>query len=125
MRRNRRMVSSVRRLFVENLEIRNLLAADFVPGELVIQYDADLAGLMMVTNQQMGAEVLQEIDPVGQDAATVARVRVPVGRDLMSIAQEYQKMPGVLSAEPNYILKKAAVSNDPFYASGQIGRAHV
>jgi subtilisin family serine protease len=120
MRRNRRIVSSLRRLFVENLEIRNLLAADFVPGELVIQYDADLAPLMMVTNQQMGAEVLQEIDPVGQDAATVARVRVPVGKDLMSIAQEYQKMPGVLSAEPNYILKKAAVSNDPFYASGQL-----
>lgn len=120
MRRNRRFVSSLRKLFVENLEIRNLLAADFVPGELVIQYDADLSPLMMVTNQQLGAEVIEEIDPVDEGAATVARVRVPVGRDLMSIAQEYQRMPGVLTAEPNYILKKAAVSNDPFYASGQL-----
>jgi len=118
MRRNRRIESSFRKLVVETLEIRTLLAADFVPGELVIQYDPNMAPALMALNQNQNAEVLQKIDPVGKDAATVARIRVPVGKDVMSMAQEYQKLPGVLSAEPNYILKKAAVSNDTSYVNG-------
>jgi len=120
MRRAKRVQSSLRRLVVESLEIRSLLAADFMPGELVIQYDPNMAPALMALNHSHSAEVLEEIDPVGRDAATVARIRVPVGRDVFAMAQEYQKLPGVLTAEPNYILKKAAVSNDPFYASGQL-----
>jgi subtilisin family serine protease len=110
---------------MENLEIRSLMAADFMAGdfmagELVIQYEAGMAPGFMATNQQRGVEVLQEINPVGLDTAKVARLRIPAGKDVMAMAQEYQKLPGVLSAEPNWILKKAAVSNDPFYANGQL-----
>ena len=125
MRRFKIVKSSFRRLVMENLEIRSLMAADFMAGdfmanELVIQYEAGLAPGLMATNHQRGVEVLQEIDPVGRDSAMVARLRVPAGKDVMAMAQEYQKLPGVLSAEPNWILKKAAVSNDPSYASGQL-----
>jgi subtilisin family serine protease len=125
MRRFKIVKSSLRRLVMENLEIRSLMAADFMAGdfmagELVIQYEAGLAPGLMATNQQRGVEVLQEIDPVGRDSAMVARLRVPAGKDVMAMAQEYQKLPGVLSAEPNWILKKAAVSNDPSYTSGQL-----
>ena len=125
MRRFKIVKSSFRRLVMENLEIRSLMAADFMAGdfmagELVIQYEAGLAPGLMATNHQRGVEVLQEIDPVGRDSAMVARLRVPAGKDVMAMAQEYQKLPGVLSAEPNWILKKAAVSNDPFYSSGQL-----
>jgi len=120
MRQTTRVKSSFRRLLVENLEIRSVLASDFAPGELVIQYDPNMAPSLMVTNQQLGVEVLQEIDPVQRDAATVARVRVPVGKDVMGLAQELSSMPGVLSAEPNWILKKSDVSNDPSYSNGQL-----
>jgi subtilisin family serine protease len=94
-----------------------LLAADFVPGELLIQYDPNMAPSLMAANQKLGVEVLQEIDPVGKDAATIARIKVPAGKDMMAFAQEFGKTPGVLSAEPNWILKKAAVSNDPYYTT--------
>ncbi|MFN5104457.1 MAG: S8 family serine peptidase, partial [Planctomycetota bacterium] len=120
MRRTKRVVSSLRKLILENLEVRNLLAADFMPGELVIQYDPQMAPALMAMNQNHRAEILQEIDPVGHDAAHIARIRIPAGLDVMSMAQEYQKLPGVLTAEPNYILKKAAVSNDTSYVNGQL-----
>lgn len=120
MRRTKRVVSSFRKLILENLEIRNLLAADFMPGELVIQYDPQMAPALMAMNQNQRAEIVQEIDPVGHQAANVARIRMPAGADVMAMAKEYQKLPGVLTAEPNYILKKAAVSNDPNYVNGQL-----
>jgi len=120
MRRTKRVVSSLRKLILENLEVRNLLAADFMPGELVIQYDPQMAPALMTMNQNHRAEILQEIDPVGKNSANVARIRVPAGSDLTAMAQEYQKLPGVLTAEPNYILKKAAVSNDTNYVNGQL-----
>ncbi len=120
MRRTKRVVSSLRKLILENLEIRNLLAADFMPGELVIQYDPQMAPSLIAMNQNQRAEILQEIDPVGHQAANIARIRMPVGADVMAMAKEYQKLPGVLTAEPNYILKKAAVSNDTSYLNGQL-----
>ncbi|MCE2808932.1 MAG: S8 family serine peptidase [Planctomycetaceae bacterium] len=120
MRRTKRVVSSFRKLILENLEIRNLLAADFMPGELVIQYDPQMAPSLIAMNQSQRAEILQEIDPVGHQAANIARIRMPVGADVMAMAKEYQKLPGVLTAEPNYILKKAAVSNDTSYLNGQL-----
>ena len=120
MRRTKRVVSSLRKLILENLEIRNLLAADFMPSELVIQYDPQMAPSLIAMNQNHRAEILQEIDPVGHQAANIARIRMPVGADVMAMAKEYQKLPGVLTAEPNYILKKAAVSNDTSYLNGQL-----
>ena len=106
-------------LVVENLEIRSVLAADFVPGELVIQYDPNMAPALLAMNQNTRAEVLQEIDPVGHHSK-LARLRMPAGNDIMAMANNYLKLPGVLTAEPNWILKKAAVSNDPNYTSGQL-----
>ena len=119
MRRSKRAVSSLRMLVVENLEIRSVLAADFVPGELVIQYDPNMAPALLAMNQNTRAEVLQEIDPVGHHSK-LARLRMPAGNDIMAMANNYLKLPGVLTAEPNWILKKAAVSNDPNYTSGQL-----
>ena len=119
MRRSKRAVSSLRMLVVENLEIRSVLAADFVPGELVIQYDPNMAPALLAMNQNTRAEVLQEIDPVGHHSK-LARLRMPAGNDIMAMANNYLKLPGVLTAEPNWILKKSAVSNDPNYTSGQL-----
>ena len=119
MRRSKRAVSSLRMLVVENLEIRSVLAADFVPGELVIQYDPNMAPALLAMNQNTRAEVLQEIAPVGHHSK-LARLRMPAGNDIMAMANNYLKLPGVLTAEPNWILKKAAVSNDPNYTSGQL-----
>jgi hypothetical protein len=106
-------------LVVENLEIRSVLAADFVPGELVIQYDPNMAPALLAMNQNTRAEVLQEMDPVGHHSK-LARLRMPAGNDIMAMANNYSKLPGVLTAEPNWILKKAAVSNDPSYTGGQM-----
>jgi len=124
MRRTTRFQSSRRKLILESLEVRALLAADFVPGELIIQYDPNSAPAMMEFNKNLRAELLQNIDLVAKDAANVARVRLPAGKDLMSMAREYQKLPGVLTAEPNYVLKKAAVSNDTYYANGSLWGAY-
>ena len=103
MRRFKLVKSSFRRLVLEHLEIRSLMAADlmagdFMAGELVIQYEAGLAPGLMATNNQRGVEALHEIASVGSECTMVARMRVPGAQDVLHNAQQSQVSPSLLSA---------------------------
>lgn len=84
-----------------------------VPGELVVR---------LVPGPSPGGEtVLQDVGAMnGLTVKSVwgggryATVRVPPGRE-PEFLQRLQSLPGVLSAEPNYILTPAFVPNDPYY----------
>jgi len=118
MRRVRQTKSSKRQIKFERLEIRSLMAADFVAGELLVQYDAESAPAFEAMNANQNAEVLLNLDPVGLNSPRFARIRLPEGRDLNAAAESYQRVPGVLSAEYNWVVTKNAVSNDPQYENG-------
>ncbi len=109
-----------RRLSLENLEGRNLMAADFVPGELFIQYDpAVFSGIASVSRAQ-NARIVERKDVFGNDSLDVVKLSVSKDMDLLKVAQEYAKLPGVISVDPNWITRKFAVSNDPDYSQGSL-----
>jgi subtilisin family serine protease len=110
--------SSKRKLNFERLEIRNLMAADFMPNELLVQYRADAAPAFEAMNDNLNAEVLLDLEPVGMDTPRFARILLPMGRELDGAADSYSRIPGVLSTEYNWIVTKTALSNDPSYSDG-------
>lgn len=109
-----------RRLSLENLEGRSLMAADFVPGELFIQYDPAVFSGIASVNRAQNASVLKRMDAKGADSLDIVRVSIPKENDLLKVAEQYAKLPGVVSVEPNWITKKLAVSNDPDYTGGRM-----
>jgi len=107
-------------MFFESLELRSLLAADFVPGELLVQFAPGDEDALNGMNQNQGAEVIQTLGWRGKDHALVQHIKLPKGQDVMAMAQRYMAQPGVLSAEPNWIIKKSDVSNDTSYTNGSL-----
>jgi len=118
MRRTQLIRSSKRNLFIEKLELRSLFAADFVAGELLIQYESDYASDVGASNAAQGAQVLQDLALTNADSQRFARVRFPAGHELGNAIESYRRTPGVLSAEYNWRVTKSAVSNDPMYSNG-------
>lgn len=107
-----------RRLSLENLEGRSLLAADFVPGELFVQYEpAVFSGIASISRAQ-NVKIVERRDVFGNDSLDVVKLSVSKDMDLLKVAQEYAKLPGVVSVDPNWITEKFAVSNDPGYSQG-------
>jgi len=112
--------SGFRRLSLENLEVRSLMAADFVPGELFIQYEPAVYSGITAISRAQNAKVVEHKDVIGSDSLEVVRLSVSKDKDLLKVAQEYAKLPGVVSVDPNWITEKLVVSNDPDYAQGRM-----
>jgi subtilisin family serine protease len=113
----------------EQLEARRLLAADilareFVAGELLVQYSPQ-ATLAQQANARaaIGGEVKEVIQSrVMQEAGFGRLERVSLGKgvDLLQAIEALERNPAVAYAEPNYIYRKAAVSNDTYYTNGSL-----
>jgi subtilisin family serine protease len=111
-------------LVLEGLEERRLLAG-FVAGELLVQF-ADTASAT-ARDAARGAVQGRQLEAIqtramAQDGSGVLE-RIAVGRGL-SVDQAIAAIsarPGVLFAEPNWLLTASATSNDPAYATtGQL-----
>ena len=61
-------------MFFESLELRSLLAADFVPGELLVQFAPGDEDALNGMNQSQGAEVIQTLGWRGKDNALVQQI---------------------------------------------------
>ncbi|MFM8570109.1 MAG: S8 family serine peptidase [Pirellula sp.] len=103
---------------MEKLELRSLMAADFMEGELLVQYGSENERSLLEITESQGAEVLFNLRPQGMDAASIARVKLPEGRDLEAALAAYERMPGVISVEYNQRVSKNAQANDPYYLDG-------
>mgnify|MGYP003348627280 FL=1 len=110
----------------EQLEERSLLAADltgreFVRGELLVQFapnttPAQRAAARSAVGGQL-AETIQTATMKAAGSGSLERIKITNGMAIDKAIAAFEKMPRVLFAEPNYIYRPSAVSNDPYYAS--------
>lgn len=109
-----------RRLSCEALENRLLMAADFAPGELLLQVEVGHESDVQQHFVSRGGRTLEMIRTEAMKTAGspgLMRVALPAGSDVLQTAASMMKIPGVLSADPNWWVKPS-IANDPFYASG-------
>ncbi len=109
-----------RRLSCEALENRLLMAADFAPGELLLQVEQGHESDVQQHFVARGGRAMEMIRTEAMKASGspgLMRVALPAGSDVLQAAASMTKIPGVLSADPNWWVKPS-IANDPYYASG-------
>jgi subtilisin family serine protease len=116
-------------LTVEQLERRQLLAADllgreYVPDEILIQFVSQVTPAQMErTRAAVGGQLKEVIHTsVMQDAGSGRLELLQLDRNI-GVAEALRKLernPAVVFAEPNYIYRTAAVSNDTYYTNGSL-----
>jgi subtilisin family serine protease len=113
----------------QQLEARQLLAADlvgqeYVLGEILVQYTSQAsveeqgrarAAVAGQTREVIHTRTMQE-----SGAGKLERVALGRGLDMAAAIRAIERNPAVAYAEPNYIFKTAAVSNDTYYTNGSL-----
>lgn len=100
----------------QNVEIQNYYDAgigETVPAavnEVVVKFSRDLADEEIAKiNQKYEVQIIEKIE-----LFKIYRVRVPEGKTVEEIVEEYRREPGVVYAEPNFVHKSfAIIPNDP------------
>jgi subtilisin family serine protease len=101
------------------LENRLLMAADFAPGELLLQVEVGHESDVQQHFVSRGGRALEMIRTEAMKAAGspgLMRVVLPAGSDVLQAASTMTKIPGVLSADPNWWVKPS-IANDPYYTT--------
>lgn len=121
-KRTRGMTPAVLGLESRAVPATGLVQPAMVAGEILVAYDKSVniqQRALIRTN--FGGLLNEEIDGTERallgDGAT-ERVGLPAGASTDSAITWFSRQPGVLFAEPNYLLKPTAVSNDPYYTGG-------
>jgi hypothetical protein len=113
----------------ERLECRKLLAADFwsneyVPGEVLVQYSADATPAQRAESRALVAglvsESIQTVTMKQQGSGQLDRISIGRGLGVQDAISQLKQRPWVIYAEPNYIYRAAAVSNDAYYTNGSL-----
>lgn len=92
--------------------------APHVEGELLVKFEgggAAAATVAPMVNAQIGAQMLEEFPGIGWQ-----RVRLPEGMSVGEALERYQRMTGVVAAQPNYIYHLNATPNDPSFNQSQM-----
>ena len=127
VRRRNQSFNSSNQFTVERLESRILLAitpgAEYVPGELLVQYVANTSATeRAAARASVGGEFRELIHTRTMErsgAGPIERISLAQGVDLATAIQLIERSNRVVLAEPNYIYRSAAISNDTYYVSGQ------
>lgn len=122
--RSSRRSANARHCRFESLEDRALLAADFLPDRLLIQFkpDAD-PGAEESVRGLVASTAAHHIHSPAQDFASdglLEEVDLPPGLSVDEAIQRLEHNPAVAYAEPDYWIQPAAVSNDPYYTNGSL-----
>ena len=108
-------------LGVESLEDRRVLAA-WIEGEVLVQFAPGAAAAdRAAARGAIGGQALEAIHTATMQAqgdGVLERVSLGRGLTVEKAVSVLAQRPGVVFAEPNWRLDVAAVSNDPYYASG-------
>ncbi len=108
----------------EQLELRNLLAADFATSEILVQYntvlEADSAAQMRGLPGALVTESIHTNAMKQHGLGTMERLQLPQGLTVDRAIEHLKKNPNVKYAEPNWNYHPAAVSNDTYYSNGQL-----
>lgn len=107
----------------ERLEERQLLAADFIAGEILVQFEPTMTEEMRATVRPVGSTVVETIHTaMMQRVGEGVMERIQLSRS-MTVADGisyFEDKSGVRYAEPNYIVTAAAVSDDLYYTNGSL-----
>lgn len=113
----------------EQLEARQLLAADlvgqeYVLGEILVQYTSQASveeqGRARAAVAGNVREVIHTRAMQDSGAGKLERVALGRGLDMAAAIRAIERNPSVAYAEPNYIFKTTAVSNDTYYTNGSL-----
>lgn len=100
------------------------MLAAFAEGEILVQFAATASAAMRAQArsavQGQALEVIQTRAMAQFAPGTLERVSLGRGITVARAITALSNRPGVVFAEPNWKLSKAAVSNDPSYAGGQL-----
>jgi len=98
-------------------------ASDFVPGEIIVKFRAGAsatgrANALGRANGQAGERILTAAMRSGGDAEglTIVHTSLAVPQAVAAL----RGSPDVEYAEPNYIYRHSATSNDPYYTNGSL-----
>jgi subtilisin family serine protease len=120
----RRNLAAGRGMGFESLEDRRLLAVAYADGELLVEYatSASEAARDQLRSLVRGRaeEVIETRAMRNAGFGLVERVKLGTGVDIATAIAALRNRPGVVSAEPNWLVTTAAVSNDPQYTSGSL-----
>ena len=119
----------LRRLNVETLEDRRLMAVDlagreYLPNEVVVQFAPDATvDQRAYVRSMLGGTLVESIQtPTMKASGTGAMDRVGLGNGMgiEAAIAAVEKMPRVMFAQPNYIVHPTVVSNDTYYTNGSL-----
>jgi subtilisin family serine protease len=111
------------RLGLETLEKRDLPSVSFVPNELLIRYTPGATEVTKAVVRARLAAVLEErlaAAPARSGSGDTELVRLPAGLAVEAVARRAAGLPGVRSAEPNWIVTTQGTADDPYYANGSL-----
>ena len=84
---------------------------EYAPDEILVKFKPGVKrSLMAEIHARFGMVKIREIRRIG-----VHRLRIPAGRTVSQMVREYRRNPNVEYAEPNYVARKYAVPDDPYY----------
>lgn len=111
------------RFGIERLEERQLLAADFLAGEILVQFEPSMTEEMRASARPAGSTVVEVIHTammkrVGE--GVMERIQLGSSMSIEQGIEHFEDVNGVKFAEPNYIVTAAAVSNDTLYTNGSL-----
>ncbi|MEW6586966.1 MAG: S8 family serine peptidase [Nitrospirota bacterium] len=98
--------SAIDRAGLEKVKNR---ASRYVPGEILVKFKAKTPAYeMMALHREIGVSRVTELDRVG-----VQRILLSGSSSVDEAIRYYRSDPNVEYAEPNYIVRKAVIPNDP------------
>jgi subtilisin family serine protease len=85
------------------------MAEKYVPGEILVKFKAGTSKRVIQTlHDTLGANKMKEIKHIG-----IQHIKLSHNVTVEEAIRYYKADPGIEYAEPNYIVKRAAIPNDP------------
>lgn len=105
-------VSEVKKVNEEDLAMNSGIKTGYVSGEIIVKF-RELTDTVKISalHKASGAIRLREIRNIG-----VHQLKVPAHMSVEQLISQYRADPDVEYAEPNYIIKKAALPDDPNFS---------
>jgi subtilisin family serine protease len=135
---NRHLSRQPRRLLLESLEDRSLLAglagaaSPFAAGEILVGFEGDLAGQFRLEGPgkalqsaaaryggfglEQGQVLMHRPGDAAENDRLITLWKLPRGKNVSDVAARLSQLPGVAYAEPNYVV---SVGNTPLYPNDQ------
>lgn len=88
---------------------KRCLKSKYVPGEILVKFKAGASkSLVHTLHDSLGAQKIREIKHIG-----VQHIKLPHNVNIEEAIKYYKADPNVEYDEPNYIVRRAAIPNDP------------